>query len=119
MVFRDTFPFRDNISTFFALLTTVLSPSARRYFQESRLNSRIGLHETGTYVDNLVNLMVSYTSRFRKALIFKKSSPQSGGDCRWQSGNRLNLAEYIKQIRLMTECEESSAFTICSEAELL
>jgi len=63
--------------------------------------------------------MVSYTIRFRKALIFKIGSPQSGGDCRRQSGNRLNLAEYIKQIMLMTECEESSAFTIPGEAELL
>ena len=119
MDFRDTFPFRDNISTLFGLLTTVLSPSARRYFQESWLNSRIGLHETGIYVDNFINLMVSYTIRCRKALILKVGSPQRGGDCRWQSSNRLNLAEYIKQIMLMTECEESSAFTNRSEAELL
>jgi len=119
MVFRDTFPFRDNISTLFGLLTTVLSPSARRYFQESWLNSRIGLHKTGISLDNFINLMVSYTIHFRKALIFNIGSPQSGGDHRWQSSNRLNLAEYIKQTILMTECEESSAFTIRSEAELL
>ena len=119
MVFRDTFPIRDNISTLFGLLTTVLSPSARRYFQESWLNCRIGLHEIGIKVDNFINLMVSYTIRIQKALIFKIGSPQSGGDCRWQSHNRLNLAEYIKQNKFMTECEKSSAFTLPSEAELL
>ena len=47
MVFRDTFPIRDNISAFFGLLTTVLSPSARRYFQQSWLNCRMGLNEIG------------------------------------------------------------------------
>lgn len=70
----------------FALLTTVLSPSARRYFREIRFLSRIRLAR-----------MVSITFLFRNAVVCKDAPPGKWGDRRWQTGKRLGAAGHIRQ----------------------